>query len=402
MLHVQITRVEGIRVVMPIEAPILTCYGALQGYTRTIIKVHTTDGIVGIGETHGSVTPARLDALGKAIAGLSPWEVGRIRQRLNNLNYYSKDEQAVAGIEIACLDAVGRATGKPLHDLLGGKLRDEVEAAAYLFFRNANGEGEGKVATAEEMAAEAERWCTKYGYTTVKLKGGILRPEEELEALRLTADVVGPRAKLRIDPQGGWTIPTALTIGRAMEALPMEYLEDPVWDMQAMATVRGQVRIPLATNMCVTRFEHLGPAVAVRPVDVILSDIWYWGGMHATQALDTVAERLGFGLGMHANGELGIGLAAMLHMASVMPHLKAAIDVMHPHAVDDLVVGASARPVNGMYTVPDGPGLGVDLDENKLEEYAAYATRPEALDRLTTPTLADPARPGWYADLPVF
>ena len=70
----QITRVEGIRVVMPIEAPILTCYGALQGYTRTIIKLHTTDGIVGIAETHGSVTPQRLEALGKAIAGLTPWD----------------------------------------------------------------------------------------------------------------------------------------------------------------------------------------------------------------------------------------------------------------------------------------------------------------------------------------
>ena len=186
----QITRVEGIRVVMPIEAPILTCYGALQGYTRTIIKLHTTDGIVGIAETHGSVTPQRLEALGKAIAGLTPWEVGRIRQRLNNLNYYSKDEQAVAGIEIACLDAVGRATGRPVYDLLGGKLRDEVEAAAYVFFRNPNSEGEGGVSTAEEMAREVERWHSAHGYTAIKIKGGILRPEEELEALRLSASPV--------------------------------------------------------------------------------------------------------------------------------------------------------------------------------------------------------------------
>ena len=397
----QITRVEGIRVVVPIEAPILTCYGALQGYTRTLIKVHTTDGPIGWGETHGSVQPARLEALGKAIAGLAPWEVGRIRSRLNNLNYYSKDEQAVAGIEVACLDLIGRATGRPVYDLLGGKLRDSVEACAYLFFRNSNESGEGEISSAETMAAEAARWHERYGHTTVKIKGGVLTPEQELEALRLTADAVGSSVKLRIDPQGGWTIPTALRIGRAMEALPMEYLEDPVWDMQAMATVRSQVRIPLATNMCVTRFEHLGPAVAVRPIDIILSDIWYWGGMHATQSLDMVAERLGFGLGMHANGELGIGLAAMLHMSAVMPHLKTAIDVMNPHALGDVIVGGQLQPRGGHYTVPDGPGLGIEVDEDKVAEYAEYATKAVALDRLTTPTLADPARPGWFANLPV-
>ena len=155
----QITRVEGIRVAVPIEAPILTCYGALQVFTRTVIKVHTTDGVIGIGETHGAVTPQRLEVLGKAIAGIAPWEVGRIRARLNNLNYYSKDEQAIAGIEVACLDLLGRVTGRPVYDLLGGKLRDEIEAAAYMFFRNANDDGAGEIQSAEAMAAPCTPSC---------------------------------------------------------------------------------------------------------------------------------------------------------------------------------------------------------------------------------------------------
>lgn len=398
----QITRVEGIRVAVPIEAPILTCYGSLQMYTRTVIKLHTTDGLVGIGETHGSVTPERLAVLGKAIAGLAPWEVGRIRARLNNLGYYSKDEQAVAGIEIACLDLLGRVTGRPVYDLLGGKVRDEVEAAAYMFFRNANDEGGGEIKSAEAMAAAVRDWSETYGFTTVKIKGGVLSPEAEIEALRLSAEVVGPRAKLRIDPQGGWSLPTALFAGRALEQLPMEYLEDPVWGMQAMATLRRQVRIPFATNMCVTQFDHLGAAVTVRPVDIILSDIWYWGGMHATQTLDTVAGPLGFGLGMHANCELGIGLAAMLHMSAVMPNLKSAIDVMHIHALDDIVVGDLVKPQNGLYQVPTGPGLGVEIDEDKLATYAELARQPGSSDRLTNPTRPDPSRPGWFATLPAW
>jgi glucarate dehydratase len=399
---VQITRVEGIRVAVPIEAPILTCYGALQVYTRTVIKVHTSDGLVGIGETHGSVTPERLAVLGKAIAGLAPWEVGRIRARLNNLNYYSKDEQAVAGIEVACLDLLGRVTGRPVYDLLGGKLRDEIEAAAYMFFRNANEDGGGEIKNADAMASAVADWNTRYGFTTVKIKGGVLRPEEEIDALRLSAGVVGPEAKLRIDPQGGWSLTTALNAGRALEQLPMEYLEDPVWGMQAMATLRRQVRIPFATNMCVTQFDHLGPAVDVRPVDVILTDIWYWGGMQATLALDTIAGPLGFGLGMHANCELGIGLAAMLHMSAVMPNLKAAIDVMHIHALDDIVVGGPVKPTNGVYRVPDGPGLGVEIDDDKLQRYAELAKHPSSSDRLTNPTRPDPSRPGWFATLPAW
>lgn len=398
----QITRVEGIRVAVPIEAPILTCYGALQVYTRTVIKVHTTDGLVGIGETHGSVTPERLAVLGKAIAGFAPWEIGRIRSRLNNLNYYSKDEQAVAGIEVACLDLLGRVTGRPVYDLLGGKLRDEIDVAAYMFFRNANEAGEGEIKTPEAMAEAVAAWHQKYGYTTVKIKGGVVRPEEEIEALRLSADVVGSTAKLRIDPQGGWSLPTALFAGRALEQLPMEYLEDPVWGMQAMATLRRQVRIPFATNMCVTQFDHLGPAVDVRPVDIILSDIWYWGGMQATLTLDTVANPLGFGLGMHANCELGIGLAAMLHMSAVMPNLKCAIDVMHVHALDDIITGDFIEPRDGKYQVPTGPGLGVEIDEEKLAKYAELAKQPSSSDRLTNPTNPDPARPGWFATLPAW
>lgn len=398
----KITRVEGIRVAVPIEAPILTCYGALQAYTRTVIQVHTTDGLTGIGETHGSVTPERLAALGRAIEGVAPWEVGVIRARLNNLNYYSKDEQAVAGIEVACLDLLGRVTNRPVFDLLGGRLRGEIEAAAYLFFRNANEDGEGEIKSADEMGQHAREQYEQYGYTTVKIKGGVLSPEEEVEALKLAAHAVGPAAKLRLDPQGGWSLPTALHAGRAMEQLPMEYLEDPVWGMQAMAAVRSQVRIPLATNMCVTAFDHLGPAVDVRPIDIILTDLWYWGGMHATQALDTVAGPLGFGLGMHANCELGVGLAAMLHMAAVMPNLKTAIDVMHVHAQDDIVVGGHIKPSNGLYQVPDGPGLGVELDEDKVAEYAEYAASDQASDRLTNPSRPDPTRPGWYATMPAW
>jgi glucarate dehydratase len=105
---------------------------------------------------------------------------------------------------------------------------------------------------------------------------------------------------------------------------------------------------------------------------------------------------------MHANCELGIGLATMLHMAAVMPNLRCAIDVMHPHALDDVTTGEPVRPIGGRYQVPTGPGLGVELDEDKLATYAAYADNPGAADRIRNPNLPDPARPGWFATLPAW
>lgn len=366
----RITRIEGIDVALPIAAPLLTCYGALAVYPRTLVLVHTDEELVGIGETSGLVGAEQIAAFGRMLEGFDPWELGLVRARIEGTGYYVTHERAMAGIEIACLDLMGKSIDRPVHSLLGGKVRSTVPAAAYLFSRTANADGEGAISSPEQILEQARRWGAEYGFDAFKVKGGVLTPDADVETLRLLAAELGADVTLRIDPQGAWSPPTAMRVGRQMEALPMEYLEDPVVGMSAMAEVRDRVRLPLATNMCVTRFDHLGQAVALRPVDVILSDIWYWGGVAKTLSLDHVAGHLGFGLGMHSGCESGIGLAAMLHTAAVMPNLKSPIDVMHLHVVDDVVVGLQ-RPTGGVYAVPDGPGLGVELDWDKVQRYRA-------------------------------
>ena len=133
-----------------------------------------------------------------------------------------------------------------------------------------------------------------------------------------------------------------------------------------MAAVARQVEVPLATNMCVIAFEHLRPAVLADAVQVILSDHHLWGGLRRSALLGGIADTFGLGLSMHSNSHLGISLAAMVHLAAATPNLTYACDTHYPWKTEDLVVPGVLDFKDGSVRVPDGPGLGVELDEDAL------------------------------------
>lgn len=400
----KIESIECIPVTLPIEAPILTCYGSLSAYSRSIIRIRTDTGLTGWGETAGRVRPELIRTFEPILQGLSPWDTSVICERIKNWSYYpyQKPEPVMAGIEMACLDLQGKAAGVPLVQLLGGRLHNKTRVASYLFFRHANAQGQGRIHTTEEVVAFAREQINTYGFDTVKLKGGYFSPETDRDALEALRDTFGHDLKLRIDPQGAWTPATAARIGRDVDRIGLEYYEDPVWGTAGMAQVRKFVSTPLATNMCVTSFDEFRPAIDAGAVDVILSDLWYWGGIRATIAVDRLCAATGIDVGMHSSCELGIGWAAMLHTACAMPHLKLAIDNMNLHLTDDIIVGGKLEPRGGEIAPPDGPGLGIEVDEVKLEKYAAVASSGSAIDRLLNPAMADSARPGWFPKMPAW
>ena len=230
----------------------------------------------------------------------------------------------------------------PVSDILGGRVRDRVRFASYLFYRYANAEGTGTVRTAEQLIAQARALKKQYGFRTHKLKGGVFPLEYDLHCYRALAAAF-PGDSFRFDPNAVWTTEQAIRFGRAIEDLNNDYLEDPVFGLAGMRHARERLRLPLATNTVVVNFEQLAANVLQRAVDVILLDTTFWGGIRACVKAAGVCETFQLGVAVHSSGELGIQLATMLHLGAVVPNLSFAADAHYHHLVDDIIAGGKLQ-----------------------------------------------------------
>jgi glucarate dehydratase len=399
---VKIVDLTSTVVTVPMRAPLRWSMGVETGTTRALIELVTDEGIVGIGETYGSHDTQRaLDAAKPFVVGLDPFETGALHHRLGvfRIGYETTVPATLrAGIEMACCDAAGKALGRPVYSLLGGKVRDTVEVAAYLFYRHPTADGsEGGESTPEAIVERTEALVEAHGFRAIKLKGGVFAPEEELAAVVALQERF-PTAPLRWDPNAAWSLSTSLRVVDRLraEGIVLEYLEDPTPELEGMAQVRNRTTVPLATNMCLVTFEQLAPGIRLGSVDVILSDVHFWGGFRANLRMMAVCEAFGLGVGMHSDRELGVSTAAMLHLAAASPLLSYAIDSHYPDQAGDVI----SEPFvfsRGELAVPDGPGLGVELDPDQVERYRREFERTGAVNEFY-----DPGRPDWVPALPLF
>ena len=182
---------------------------------------------------------------------------------------------------------------------------------------------------------------------------------------------------------------------QAIEDLRNEYLEDPVFGLNGMRRTRQMVRIPLATNTVVVNFEQLAANVLDTAVDVVLLDTTFWGGIRACVKAAGICETFQMGVAVHSSGELGVQLATMLHLGAVLPNLSFAADAHYHHLTDDIIQGGPMTYQNGAIRVPEGPGLGVKLDRDKLREYNELYLRLG-----NYPYDQDPGRPKWTPLVP--
>jgi glucarate dehydratase len=396
----KIADVRATPVTVPLLAPLRHANGCHWGrFVRTIVEIESDDGRVGLGELGGGG-----DAATAAVLALKPRLVGRDPAGLEELRFqianptaalYNNRTQLLAAIEFACLDLLGQKWNAPVSDILGGRVRDEVRFASYLFFRYASArDGGGEVRTPDQLVAEALALRQQYGFTTHKLKGGVFPPDYELACYRALAQAL-PGDALRFDPNGVWSTEQAIRFGRAIEDLRNDYLEDPVFGTHGMRRTREQVKLPLATNTIVVGIEQLVANVRDPAVDVILLDTTFWGGIRPCVKAAGICEAFQFGVGVHSSGELGIQLATMLHLGAVLPNLGFAADAHYHHLTDDVITGGKLRYRDGAIAVPTGPGLGVTLDRAKVAEYRELLLRlgPYPYDQ-------DPLRPGWAPLLP--
>ena len=396
----KISDIRATTVTVPLEAPLLHSNGAHWGrFVRTIVEVETDDGYLGLGEMGGGGESAELAFRGlkSYLVGHDPLQLEALRFKILNptASLYNNRTQLHAAIEFACLDLVGQKLGVPVHDLLGGKLRDEVPFASYLFFRYANPEtGEGEIRTADQLVEHARVLKRQHGFRTHKLKGGVYPPDHELACYRALADAF-PEDRLRYDPNGALSVEESIRFGKAIEDLRNDYFEDPTWGLNGLRRVRSMVDIPTATNTVVITFEQLATNVLDLAVDVILLDTTFWGGIRPCVKAAAVCETFQLGVAVHSSGELGIQLATMLHLGATLPNLTFAADAHYHHLTDDIIEGGKLPYRDGSIRVPDAPGLGVKLDREKLRRYA------ELYQELGGYTYdRDPGRPDWYPLVP--
>jgi glucarate dehydratase len=369
------------------DPPLLNAVGLHQPFAvRSILEVETSDGVTGLGESYGDASHLeRLRLVADALRGVDVFAtnemleitdralggvVGSDRHGLTGqISATGTVLRTFAAFEVAALDIQGRLLGRPVADLLGGSVRSSVPFSAYLFYKWASHPGEdpdrfGAALDAEGIVDQAQWMLRTYGFRAIKLKGGVFAPEDEVDAILALREAF-PDVPLRLDPNTAWSAATSIKVGRALEGV-LEYLEDPTPGIEGMSEVARQVSMPLATNMCVVGFEDVAPAVEKQAVGVILSDHHYWGGLRKVQSLAAICETFDLGLSMHSNSHLGISLAAMTHVASAVPNLTYALDTHWPWKSEDVIVEDTLRFRDGEVAVPSAPGLGVELDRDRL------------------------------------
>jgi glucarate dehydratase len=379
------------------DPPLLNAAGLHAPFAlRTILELITDDNICGISEIPGTLetdlalAEAREILIGSDVFGLNKLQAS-LKSKFGVESTIDRGDapwdqrklvHIFSAVEVACMDIQGKVLGKPIVDLLGGKMRDAVPFSAYLFYKykgaggdygfdidpDATGWDAGRQASGlnpVEMVAQAKSMCDAYGFKSIKLKGGVFEPSQEVAAIKALYDAFGADVPLRIDPNALWTVDTAIKYGKELEPY-LEYLEDPVRGQANMAIVKKALKTPLATNMCTTSFEDIPNSIALSSEDIILSDHHFWGGLRSSMMLSGICQTFGRGLSMHSNSHLGISLAAMVHLGAALSTMPFALDTHYPWQPDEVIKGGKIKFEEGTVAVHKEPGLGVEIDQFQL------------------------------------
>src|SRR6516225_2099267 len=340
----------------PPIAPYQSRYRASSVKEAILVRLETDSGHVGWGETpvdwinrsfEGTPEePMRREAVGRDPFDLEAWHAE------NNLGPFLS-----SAIEMAMWDIIGHATNQPLYKLLGGAVRRRIELAACMGIRP------------YEEAKVIARQYVEEGFTTLKTKAG-RRAEEDLEMVRGIRDGAGDRLKLRIDPNQGYAPEVAFPLARDLEKYHLEYFEQPMPQscIGEAARLRRYTRTPIALNESITTPEVTLQILQLNAADVILPDTYQCGGILAVKKVAALCEAAGVPCVFHCAHDLGLKTAAMLHVVASTPNFPLANDCTY-YGLEDDIITPLHRIERGRMPVPEGPGLGVSVDEKKLAKY---------------------------------
>ncbi len=367
----RITSLEAWPVNVPLDAPYEFATGVFAGISSTVARVTTDTGLVGLGE---SPSPTDALELWQAAGDVTGRNAAALLEQLASAPFTTPaprdtPETTVrcpqVALEMALWDIAAQAANVPLCELLGTPVRGEIELTEYFAFRlpgpGADGEG-----TTAEVAAYCARMVREHNSPVFEGKMGVRPPAEELRMLREVRAAIGPERGLRVDANMAWTPETARATLRELEEIGIEYVEEPVAGLTAMAELRGSTRIPISAHS-----SDIPTAAALGAPDALVLGIAGCGGIGPTLRFAGACARAGVGFRFYS-GDLGIATAAQLHVAAVLESVTGPHQTLLRWYHDDIITGGPLRPDRGRVPVPHSrPGLGVELDLDSLHRGVA-------------------------------
>ena len=404
-------RVISLRVI-PVagqDSMLLNLSGAHGPYfTRNVVILEDETGAVGVGEVPGgeqirlTIEECESIIVGSEI-GAYRGTLNSVRSRYSHLDTGGRGTQTfdlrttvhvITAIEVALLDLLGKYLGLSVAELLGeGKQRNRVNALGYLFFigdRNKTDLGYRSEAesdddwirlrnkealTPEAVVRLAEAAHQRYGFKDFKLKGGALRGEEEIEAIKALANRF-PEARITIDPNGAWMLEDAIRLCKGLDSV-LTYAEDPCGGegrfsgREVMSEFRRATGLKTATNMIATDWREMAHTILLQSVDIPLADPHFWT-MQGSVRVAQMCYEWGLTWGSHSNNHLDISLAMFTHVAAAAPGEITAIDTHWIWQDGQALTKNPLKIIDGQIEVPTAPGLGIEIDMDALE--AAHQT----------------------------
>jgi len=391
----KIATIRATPVLIPLEAPYVWSYGVLDGFTKCVVEVETTDGLVGIAEAPSAGAARLIDGFAPLLQGRDPLDIAGLERRVlpsmpaaHSVTDYAL-RAAWGAVEIALWDLRGKLWGQPVANLLGGIHRTAIPFTDYFGFR-LPGPGVKGEASVQDIVDACLHLRDTHG--TTWFEGKISDPDLRANITLLTAlrDALGPDALLRIDSNQAFSLPSALYLAPAFDELGLRNWEDPTPDWTQMRKLRARTRIPFSGHN-----TDLGKAAAYGVPDAIVSDVAGLGGFSAMLRFVSGCQAHGIDFWCYSGGS-GLETAAFLHACAAHPHIREPNQSLLRWQPFDVIAEGPFSPRANHLSLPPGPGLGVTLDPDRL----AFAARL-LVERGPPDKYRDPAAPGRMRRMPL-
>ena len=364
----RVTNVKTTVLSIPFKETYYWSQGCTPGINSVLVEVETDEGITGIGEACGDRSVEAIvgviDSAARVLAGENPFDIERFLHRFykqakwDDMRRFA--HQAVAGVEMALWDIVGKACGQPVHHLFGGTFQERISFFGFL-------QGDDP----EKLAEDARMWHQR-GFDVLYMKVGRGRARDQA-CVGAVRSAVGDEAKIRVDANQAWYVAEAIQALRGLASLDIDFAEQPVhWtDLDGMARIRASVPMPVAIDQgCFTEFEALA-IIRKEAADLLVVGFHETGGLLGMKKVAAVAAAGGLPICRHGvTGETGVSTLAALQVLTTLPNQTDGHQVMHQLLEEDILVDGLLEFEQGHIVVPDRPGLGIELDGDRVERYA--------------------------------